>query len=339
MPTGPFDVTGGIDSLPGAGTQKNLHMIFVVDNSGSMRNENRMDAVNQAFRLMIPKLQALQTSVNSDFTILISIMAFNEDPEWVTTPTEISYYVHNDIPASQYVTYFSRAFGELNAKLSRSQFMNQRGKMAQPYIMLMTDGAPTDGDDYEPRIAELKQNGWFVGAQRYAVLIGQDTIHDPAARQAVSSFVDGNEESIINAADAAAIVENVSTKTLHIVGQMTQRNGVISGGEINKNSASGTGPVSFPDPAPSPFPDPFPTGNGQTQDLIPGPFPGGSDPIPGPFPGGSDPIPDPFPGGTSQTPDPEQWPVFPDQNDQNTQSSTDTQTPDPNEGFDPNLPF
>lgn len=317
---GLFNEKQGIGGLTGIGTQKTLHMIFVVDNSGSMRNENRMEAVNQAFCLMIPKLQELQTSVSSDFTIMISIMAFNEDPEWITTPTEIGYYIHSDIPASQYVTYFSRAFQELNHKLSRSQFMNQKGKMAQPYIMLMTDGAPSAEDNYEPQITKLKENGWFEGAQKYAVLIGEDTIHDPVARQAVSSFVDGNEESIINAADATDIVKNVSAKTMHIVEQMTQRKGPTPGDEINKNGSS-------KDPQPSPGPWP---GGEPNPGVWPNP---GEIPTPGPVPEPGASNQNPFPGFESM----DKWPVFPQ--DTTPQSAPDSETPDPDDKFNPNLSF
>lgn len=217
-----------IGEMPGAGSQKTLHMIFVVDTSGSMRADNRMNAVNEAFQKMIPELVKIQMDVGESFKIYISIMSFNEDPEWITEPTEIEYFVYSPIEASRYVTYFSRAFEELNKKLSRSEFMNQSGKMAAPYIMFLTDGAPTKDDDYEPALAELKNNGWFDAAQRYAVLIGDEAIRDPEARRAVSSFVNDNEEGIIDAKDAEEIIKEVSAKTLHIMGQMTKR--YIGGG-------------------------------------------------------------------------------------------------------------
>ncbi len=245
--------TGSMDDMSGIGTQKSLHMIFLVDNSGSMRGGGRMDAVNEAFQRMIPALQKMQEQVQDAFTIYLSILAFNEDPEWVTTPAEIAYYVHSPIAASQYVTYYSRAFQELNQKLSRSEFLGQGGKMAAPYIMLLTDGAPTEGDDYETALEELKHNAWFKLAQRYAVLIGADTINDPNARRAVSSFVDGNEEGILDAADAEAIAQSVSAKTIIIMDQMTKRRGVAGGEEIQKGKDA----------------DPYP-------DF--GTFPGGEDP-------------------------------------------------------------
>lgn len=223
-----FIPDSGINSMPGASTAKSLHMIFVVDNSGSMRiqDENgvdRMTAVNAAFSVMIPELQKLQASVQDSFTIYVSIMFFNEVPEWHVKATPIMSYCHQDIPVSPYVTYYSRAYEELCANLSKSVIFGQPGKKAAPYIMLMTDGAPTPGDNYEDAMNHLNGNGWFTASQRYAVLIGEDTINDRDARQAVASFVTDPSEGIINAVDAQQIVGAVSAKTIHIAEEMTHR--------------------------------------------------------------------------------------------------------------------
>ena len=220
-----------INTLSSASTTKSLHMIFVVDTSGSMRSKDggggidRMTAVNRAFSSMVPALQNIQTNVGDSFTIYISIMVFDRTAQWHVEPTPIMRYFHRDIVASEYITYYSVAYKELNRVLSRNVFMNQKGKMAEPYIMLMTDGAPTEGDDYGPELEDLKRyNGWFTGAQRYAVLIGKEAVNDPMARRKVASFVTNEKEGIIDAADAQAIVENVSAKTLRILDQMTHRN-------------------------------------------------------------------------------------------------------------------
>ena len=242
-----FFPDSGIESLPGVSTTKSLHMIFVVDNSGSMRHKDssgmdRMTAVNTAFDRMLQSLQDLQAGVQDAYTIYISIMFFNEDPEWHVQVAPIATYFHQEIPVSPYVTYYSRAYQELNSKLSRSAFMNQKGKMAAPYIMLMTDGAPTEGDNYEAALDELKTNGWFDVAQRYAVLIGEDTVNDANARHAVEGFVTDPKEGIINAVDAQKIVETVSAKTIHIVEQMTHRANPADGGEIPMGGGGGIPP-------------------------------------------------------------------------------------------------
>lgn len=281
---------GGIESMPTEGSEKAFHIIFLVDNSGSMSLEHRMDAVNGAFSKMLPELQNLQVKVQDAYKIYISVMAFNEDPEWITSePTPILRYVHTPIQASEYVTFYSRAFDELNVKLSRSNFISQKGKIMSPYIMLLTDGAPTPGDDYERALDRLNENGWYHEAQRYAVLIGEDTIQDPDARNAVSKFVNNVTEGIITANDAREIVKSVSDSTIHVLAAMTQR----------KKAA----PVAASDPFPMPT---DPAGTAGSEDPFGGSAPNtdpfgdsalNSDPFGGTDPfGGSTPNSDPFSG-------------------------------------------
>lgn len=216
--------TPQLRSMTTKGTQKILNLFFVVDISGSMRAEDRIDAVNEAFTQMIPALRQVQLECMSEFELRIAIMTFDETARWVVSPTPILEYNHEEIECSQWVTYFSRAFRTLRDKLTRSEYMAHTGKIAQPYIMLMTDGEPTKEDDYKPELDKLLENGWFKAAQRFAVLIGRDTINSPSARAAVEKFVSNTTEGIINAADAAAIVAEVQAKTILIVDNMTKHN-------------------------------------------------------------------------------------------------------------------
>lgn len=206
------------------GTQKLLNIFFVVDVSGSMRADGRIHAVNEAFTQMVPALRQVQLDCMSEFELRIAIMTFDETARWIVAPTPILEYSHEEIDCSQWVTFFSRAFRTLGDKLTRSEYMAYTGKIAQPYIMLMTDGEPTKEDNYKPELDKLLDNGWFKSAQRFAVLIGKDTINSPSARAAVEKFVSNTTEGIINAADAAAIAAEVQAKTIHIVGNMTKHN-------------------------------------------------------------------------------------------------------------------
>ena len=204
------------------GTQKILNIFFVVDISGSMRADRRIDAVNEAFTQMVPALRQVQLDCMSEFELRIAIMTFDETARWIVAPTPILEYSHEEIDCSKWVTYFSRAFRTLGEKLTRNEYMAHTGKIAQPYIMLMTDGEPTKDDNYQPELDNLLENSWFRHAQRFAVLIGTDTIHSPTARAAVERFVSNTTEGIINAADAAAIAAEVQAKTIHTVVNMTK---------------------------------------------------------------------------------------------------------------------
>ena len=223
--------TPQIGGIPTKGTQKLLNMIFVVDVSGSMKGEGRIHAVNEAFTRMVPVLRELQKKSISEFELRIAIMTFDETARWIVNPTPILEYDHEEIACSRWVTYYSRAFQTLGEKLTRNEFMAHTGKIAQPYIMFMTDGEPTEDDDYQPELDRLLENGWFKSSQRFAVLIGNDTINSPGARAAVEHFVSNAAEGIINAVDAQAIVAEIQAKTIHTIAVQTKHNVQGAGGD------------------------------------------------------------------------------------------------------------
>lgn len=214
--------TTPMENIRTVASQKILNMIFIVDTSGSMLYEGRIEAVNAAFREMIPTLRKVQQDVNTEFELRLAIMTFNQSANWLVTPTPILEYDHKDIPCSRSVTYYSEAFKALREKLSRSGYMAHGGKIAVPYIMFMTDGAPSKNDNYAAELDELNKNGWYQSSQRFAVLIGQGAINSPDARNAVRLFVTNEKEGIIDAKDAVAIAREVQARTLRTVNAMTK---------------------------------------------------------------------------------------------------------------------
>lgn len=226
--------TPQIGGMQTKGTAKLLNIFFVVDVSGSMRAEGRIDAVNEAFTQMIPALRQIQMDSMSEFELRIAIMTFDQTARWIVPPTPIMEYNHEDIKCSEWVTYFSEAFKVLGEKLTRKAYMAHSGKIAAPYIMFMTDGEPDKDDNYPPELDNLLGNGWFKASQRFAVLIGRDTINSLVARAAVSKFVTSEAEGIINAADAAAIAAEVQAKTIHTI-QIATKHGVPT---MDENSQS-----------------------------------------------------------------------------------------------------
>lgn len=213
--------TPQLGAMQNVGSRKVLNMFFVVDVSGSMRYDGRMDAVNMAFDQMIPALRNVQES-SSDFELRIAIMTFDEDARWIVPPTPIMEYVHSEIQCSPWVTFFSNAFKTMNEKLRRSEYMAHGGKLARPYIMFMTDGEPTKEDNYGPALAELNANGWFSAAQRFAVLIGPEAVNSQAAKDTVAQFVSNPKEGIITALDAISIVNEVQACTMRTIQIATQ---------------------------------------------------------------------------------------------------------------------
>lgn len=218
--------TPQIGEMPVKSTRKILNIIFIVDTSGSMKYEGRIQAVNEAFTKMIPALRQIQLDCEGVFEMRIWIMTFNASAEWIVEPTPIMEFNFEEIECSDWVTYYSSAFEELDEKMSRSQFLPEKGAIAQSYIMFMTDGEPTEDDNYQDALEELKNNFWFEHSQRYAVLIGKDAVNSSSARAAVEQFVVNPKEGIIDALTAETIAAEVQARTIKTIVGMTKRDPV-----------------------------------------------------------------------------------------------------------------
>lgn len=221
-----FDILGSETYTPQekdisvTGARKLLNMIFIVDVSGSMEYDKKIDAVNEAFTQMIPLLRQQQIDCQSAFEMKIAILAFSNTAEWIVPLMPIMEYNHNEIICTKWQTYYCQAFQELQKKLTRKEYMAHVGKIAEPYIMFMTDGIPMD--NYGPALDALLGNGWFQNSQRFAVLIGKDAINSPAARAAVERFASDPQKGVINAVDAAELAREVQAKTIHTIQVATQ---------------------------------------------------------------------------------------------------------------------
>ena len=192
-------------SIPQQGSEKLLHIIFIVDVSGCMRGEGRIEAVNDAFTQMIPMLQQIQMDYMSEFEIKFSLMTFDQDARWVVMPTPIMEYNHQYIYCSNWIANYSNAFKFLGEKLSRKEFMAHTGKIAAPIIMLFTARGPGYGDPYDAELDKLLDNGWFTHSLRYAIFIGPDALYSTRAKDLFSRFVNYPDEGIFNAVDSNEI--------------------------------------------------------------------------------------------------------------------------------------
>ncbi len=253
---------GNLDETEVKSTAKTLNIIFIVDTSGSMQMKSkvkvrvngqeiekemsRIDAVNDSFTKMIPALREIQKDCMSQFELKIAIMTFDYEPRWIVNPTPITEYNHDEIDCSDWQTLYSKAFDQLDQKLSRKEFMAHSGKIAEPYIMFLTDGAPTEGDDYDSALDRLLENAWFNHSQRFAVLMGKEAIGSSTARQAVSRFISGDpKEGIIEAVDAEDICAAVEANTIRTIDIATKH--AVATDDEKGQSGSGNGSGSSDD--------------------------------------------------------------------------------------------
>lgn len=168
-------------TLPGGEiTKRELHFIWIVDCSGSMRDDGKIQSLNYAIREAIPHMQR-EAENNFQANLLISALKFSTGAQWFISPTNISTFKWMDVEAGGH-TDLGQAFLLLSEMLHIPP-MTKRG--LPPVLVLLSDGQPTD--NYEDGLNKLLDEPWGKKAIRIAIAIGED-----ANMRVLEKFI-GNE--------------------------------------------------------------------------------------------------------------------------------------------------
>lgn len=138
-----LDVTGATDSSSET-VNKPVDIVLVVDVSASMRDDNRLENVNDAADNLAQSLLA----DNEDGNIRISVVLFGNysmdnhyntiagGSDWMTSPNEVEAYIPDEAPSSMGTNW--------EAGLQAAQIqLNEAGQDAEKYVIFLTDGNPT----------------------------------------------------------------------------------------------------------------------------------------------------------------------------------------------------
>ena len=209
------------DRVLGEGiARQELHLTFVIDNSGSMEGE-KLGAVNNAIRDVMSIMPEIQEDT-ADATIKISALKFSDDAKWVySTPQVVSEFKWKDL-STEGGTNLSSAYDELSKWLCKKEKGGQMPDIGgvAPILILMTDGMPTSFD-WERHLDSLKKKGWFRVALKYALAIGIDT---QEAMDVLSKFT-GNPETVLKVYTAEAL-----RKVIKVI--------AVTASKVKSNSAS-----------------------------------------------------------------------------------------------------
>ena len=209
------------DRMLGEGiARQELHLMFVIDNSGSMEGE-KLGAVNNAIRDVMSIMPEIQEDT-ADATIKISALKFSDDAKWVySTPQVVSEFKWKDL-STEGGTNLSAAYDELSKWLCKKEKGGQMPDIGgvAPILILMTDGMPTSFD-WEQHLDSLKKKGWFKVALKYALAIGIDT---QEAMDVLSKFT-GNPETVLKVYTAEAL-----RKVIKVI--------AVTASKVKSNSAS-----------------------------------------------------------------------------------------------------
>lgn len=257
--TQPIEQTPSLDTIMPDLKKRAMVVFFIIDISGSMKG-NRIQAVNDAIRNLIPELKKREAS-NTNAEIRVAIMEFSSNANWRTTePVPVSSFNYNEITYVGGGTNFGKAFAALNKKLSRNEFLKSSAGSYTPLIILMTDGKPSDLALYKEELDILKQNSWFQYATKAGIAIEEGTL-SPECRKVLLEFT-SNESMVLLASNTNVLAKQIQLVTLTGVDFVTQRGSI-------QNNTSGVAPSNgqfrstVSSPQTNPVNTPQSTNNGQ----------------------------------------------------------------------------
>jgi uncharacterized protein YegL len=162
------------DRLGGEVARKPLHFFFVLDVSGSMQRDGRIQALNNAIREVVPHLRD-ESRANPHAQLFVRVLAFATEARWVLErPTPIEEFKWRGVDAvPQGLTELGLALREL-AGCMRELAAAARG--FPPAIILVSDGHPTHtvGPHFGTGLQELMAEPWGRAAVRLALGVGRD---------------------------------------------------------------------------------------------------------------------------------------------------------------------
>lgn len=188
--------------MPLPGTEKvaarPLHFIWIVDVSGSMAVDGKIQSLNQAIKDAIPAMRDVAED-NPFAEVFVRAVRFSSGAQWhVASPTPVCDFQWKDLSAEG-VTDMGAALGLVADALTVEQ-MGERGY--PPVLVLVSDGQPTD--DYKSGIAKVMATNWGRKSVRLAIAIGSDADHG-----SLSAFVGDVERPVLKADNAESLTQYI----------------------------------------------------------------------------------------------------------------------------------
>jgi uncharacterized protein YegL len=155
--------------MPGGALAKRpLHFILLLDASGSMSNNGKIQSLNTAIRETIPVIQEVADR-NPGVEVLIRAIRFADQPAWhIAQAIPIRDFTWQDIAAGG-----ETAMGKALEMVASVLTPDEVGRRAlPPVLLLVSDGFPTD--DFAKGMRAVMSQPWGKQAVRLGVAIGQD---------------------------------------------------------------------------------------------------------------------------------------------------------------------
>jgi uncharacterized protein YegL len=188
--------------LGGPMARRQLHYIWILDCSGSMRAAGKIQALNTALAEALPLLRAAaEENVTAD--VLVRVVAFSDGAHWhVAEPTPVADFRMPPVTAGG-LTDLGAAL-RLVAIGLESPPMPERA--LAPVLTLVSDGQPTD--DFRDGMRALLASRWGSRSVRLAIAIGHD-----ADRDVLQEFIGHGKGMPVQANSPEAVIDAIRWAT------------------------------------------------------------------------------------------------------------------------------
>lgn len=158
--------------------RRQLHFIWILDVSGSMRADGKIQALNVAISEALPSLRAAAQS-NMSADVMVRAVTFSTGAQWhCPDPIPVGEFRWQPVEAG--------GFTDMGAALSLVaeglQVPPMPARGLSPVLVLVSDGQPTD--NFADGLRQLLDTTWGSRAIRLAIAIGRD-----ADRNVLQTFI------------------------------------------------------------------------------------------------------------------------------------------------------
>ena len=220
-------MTASVTMMPGGGiSRRPLHFFILADCSGSMNANGKMQALNFAIASILPHLAGWEKE-QEQAQLLLRAIAFSDSAEWhIAEPLPVAGARWPPMrPAEKGLTFMGSAFRLVAEALSPGKL---EARALRPVILLITDGKPTDPDEFEAGLRVLLGSKAGSSAIRAAVAIGRNAnsqyltrfINDPAVPVLVADSVEQITSQLMTASLAVSRLSEVGADRHSIMGQL-----------------------------------------------------------------------------------------------------------------------
>jgi uncharacterized protein YegL len=200
--------------------RRELHIIWLLDTSGSMNAEGKIQSLNVAIHETIPHLR-VAAQANSNVDVLVRAITFSDGARWhVEKPTSVFDLRWQDVTAGGH-TDMGLAL-KLVAAAMEVPPMPERA--VSPALILVTDGYHTNERDFDEGMEALMTSRWGRPAVRKAIAIGRDVDISALKR------FQGDEVEPLRVQDASSLIQAI---------RWTSRVGVESASHVFDSARGG----------------------------------------------------------------------------------------------------